>query len=90
MSAARAVLGDVVCVLAHTDSDEPDDGRFAAARTDDLRKAGLGNAHAVVPVEAIEAWWLLFPEATEAAVPSWQGGAHPQAARCRPGLPTQG
>lgn len=71
--AARVVLGDAVCVLAHTDADGPDDGTFAEARTEELRQAGLQNAHAVVPVETIEAWWLLFPHATESVVPSWKG-----------------
>ncbi|MCY4193619.1 MAG: hypothetical protein OXF04_04900 [bacterium] len=40
---------------------------------EELINAGIDNAHAVVPVEEIEAWWLLFPTATEAMRGSWAG-----------------
>ena len=36
-----------------------------------MQDAGIKNAHAVVPVEEIEAWWLLFPTATETLRASW-------------------
>lgn len=58
---------------AATDSDGPDDGSFAAERTAQLRDAGFPQAHAVVPVQQIEAWWLLHPAATERVVPKWKG-----------------
>lgn len=82
-SAAKAkqiVMGAAACVLVHNDADRQDDGEFETERTRELRAAGLDRAHAVVPVETIEAWWLLFPEATESVVPSWRG-----ALRRRPG-----
>ncbi len=73
LAAARVATSDIECVLAHTDADGPDEGEFAEQRTDELRAAGLANAHAVVPVQAIESWWLLFPAATESVVASWSG-----------------
>lgn len=71
--ASRSVRGDPTCVLVHTDSDGPGGVAFARERTLELRRAGLTEAHAVVPTEAIEAWWLLHPMATEGIVRSWQG-----------------
>lgn len=73
LRAAHVALGEAICILAHSDADGPDDGSFAATRTVELRAAGFAQAHAVVPVEAIEAWWLLFPDATESVVPTWAG-----------------
>lgn len=73
MRAASAAGGQFDWVFAHTDSDGPDDGRFADQRSTELRSAGIRSAVAVVPVQAIESWWLLFPEATESVVPSWRG-----------------
>ena len=72
ISALRTLRGDPACVLAHSDSDAPDfDGSFERQRTAELRAAGLDHAHAVVPVESIESWWLLYPKATESIVPTW-------------------
>lgn len=77
--AAQALRGtrisstEIACVLAHTDADGPDDGSFAERRTAELRSAGLVNAVAVVPVQAIESWWLLFAPATESVVAGWSG-----------------
>lgn len=68
---ARAAGGAFEYVLAHTDADGTDDGVFAKERTEELRAAGLSNAVAVVPVQAIESWWLLYPDATESVVPTW-------------------
>jgi hypothetical protein len=73
LAAARIAIGEIICILAHSDSDMYDDGAFEASRTADLRTAGFPQAHAVVPVQAIEAWWLLHPDATESIVPSWRG-----------------
>jgi hypothetical protein len=73
LKAARSARGPLDCVLAHTDADGPADGSFAAQRSNELRSAGLTDAVAVVPVQAIESWWLLFPDATESVVPSWRG-----------------
>jgi len=73
LRAARIVLGEAICIFAHSDSDGPDGCAFEEARTAQLRAAGFSQAHAVIPVESIEAWWLLFPEATEDIVPTWAG-----------------
>jgi len=63
-----------VCVFVHRDSDEPDpDGKLHRQTEEALRSAGIKGAHAVVPVEEIEAWWMLFPEATEKLRQSWKG-----------------
>lgn len=73
MEASRAVRGSPVCVLVHTDSDGPGGTAFANDRTRELQQGGLAEAHAVIPAESIETWWLLHPTATEAVVPSWRG-----------------
>lgn len=70
---ARVAQGEAICIFVHTDADGPDDGAFEAERTEELRNAGVARAHAVVPVESIEAWWLLFPAATESVVSGWHG-----------------
>ncbi len=72
LRAARVALGEAVCIFAHSDADAPDDGSFEVQRTRELREAGFGQARAVVPVESIEAWWLLFPAATESVVHGWR------------------
>lgn len=63
----------ITAALVHRDSDCPDpDGEVTAALDKDL--APLGCGHPVVPVEEIEAWWFLFPDAVEAVRPSaWRG-----------------
>ena len=64
----------VTCVFVHRDADGPDPaGRLQQATEDALRAVGIPGAHAVVPVEEIEAWWLLFPDATERLRRSWRG-----------------
>ncbi|UIJ33560.1 hypothetical protein [Allobranchiibius sp. GilTou73] len=73
MAAANVSHGPLDCILAHTDADGPDDGSFANKRSTELQTAGLVGALAVVPVQAIESWWLLFPDATESVVASWRG-----------------
>ena len=64
----------VVCVFVHRDADGPDPGGQLHRQTEAaLRHAGITGAHAVVPVEEIEAWWMLFPDATEQLRRSWRG-----------------
>ena len=64
----------VVCVFVHRDADGPDPGGQLHRETEAaLRHAGITGAHAVVPVEEIEAWWMLFPDATEQLRRSWRG-----------------
>lgn len=71
VSADRA---QVLCVLVHRDTDGPDPtGALEAETNSELGRAGITHAHAVVPVEEIEAWWLLFPSATEQVRSSWRG-----------------
>lgn len=38
-----------------------------------MRQVGIDNGFTVVPVEEIESWWLMFPEATERLRTSWSG-----------------
>lgn len=73
ITAAGGGEQNVFAVLAHSDADGPDNGAFADSRTRQLRNAGLPTAHAIVPVEAIESWWLRHPAETESVVPSWRG-----------------
>jgi len=64
----------VVCVFVHRDADRPDPGGQLHRETEAaLRHAGIIGAHAIVPVEEIEAWWMLFPDATERLRRSWRG-----------------
>lgn len=71
--ASRNDRSPVACVFVHRDSDQPDDLAVLAADTEAaLSKAGLEHGHAVVPVHKTEAWWLLFPDATETHRASWK------------------
>lgn len=71
-SAVDAHRDPVACVFVHRDADGPDPlGRVEEATRTELQDAGIKNAYAVVPVEEIEAWWLLFPTATETLRASW-------------------
>lgn len=73
-SAVNAYRQPVVCVFVHRDADGPDPlGTVEQTTNAGLRSAGMRYARAVVPVEEIEAWWLLFPAATEALRDSWSG-----------------
>jgi len=73
-SAVQACPQTVACVFVHRDADKPDPhGKLEQSTNTQLRTAGINNGHAVVPVEEIEAWWLLFPMATEATRRSWSG-----------------
>lgn len=72
VQAHEAAKGPVVAVLVHRDADGPDpDASVAAALRGQL--APLGG-QLVVPVQMIEAWWFLFPDAVEAVRPgTWRG-----------------
>jgi len=61
----------VAAVLVHRDADSADpDGEIAAKLKNQLASVG---GHPVVPVQAIEAWWFLFPDAVEAVRPrAWR------------------
>lgn len=70
----------ITAALVHRDSDGPDpDGAVATALNNDL--APLGCGHPVVPVEEIEGWWFLFPNAVEAVRPSAWRDTMPRRAR---------
>jgi len=63
--------GRVAAVVIHRDADRHDpDGAVA---TDLARQLTTIGGHPVVPVQAIEAWWFLFPDAVEAVRPrAWK------------------
>jgi hypothetical protein len=63
----------IAAILVHRDADRPDaDGSAHSELTAQLRS--MQNAHPVVPVEELEAWWFLFPDAVEAVRPlAWRG-----------------
>lgn len=73
LAAAQIARASECVLLAHSDSDGPDDGSFEAVRTAELASAGLAGAVAVVPVQAIESWWLRHPDQTESVVAAWKG-----------------
>lgn len=71
---ATAAAGQPVsAVLVHRDADGPDPtGAVHRALAADLSAVRVG--HPVVPVQAIEAWWLLHPAAVESVRPlAWRG-----------------
>jgi len=72
VQAFEANEGRVAAVIVHRDADGHDpDGTVAANLARQLTTIG---AHPVVPVQAIEAWWFLFPDAVEAVRPhAWKG-----------------
>jgi hypothetical protein len=62
----------VAAVLVHRDADGADPDGYVAAELGSQISSVRG--HPVVPVQAIEAWWFLFPDAVEAVRPrAWQG-----------------
>ncbi len=73
----RAVLAAkanerVAAVVVHRDADGPDPQAAVASQL--ARQLAELDDHAVVPVQAIEAWWFLFPDAVEAVRPgAWRG-----------------
>ncbi len=72
-----AVIGEkgpVQCIFVHRDADHHDPHLTVMHQLQNqLSAAGIAGAHAVVPVQEIEAWWRLFPEATERVRKSWSG-----------------
>ncbi|MDN5857681.1 MAG: hypothetical protein L0H84_03580 [Pseudonocardia sp.] len=69
---AHTVSGPVAAVIVHRDADAPDPA--GAAHHQLARQLMSINGLPVVPVQAIEAWWFLFPEAVESVRPSaWRG-----------------
>jgi len=73
INATEATGQRVAAVLVHRDADGPDpDARVEASLGAQLRS--LGRAHPVVPIQMIEAWWFLFPDAVESVRPhAWRG-----------------
>ncbi|MGH3834663.1 MAG: hypothetical protein ACRDSF_03005 [Pseudonocardiaceae bacterium] len=70
--AFEAVNGRVAAVVVHRDADGHDPNGAVAA--DLARQLTALDGHPVVPVQAIEAWWFLFPDAVEAVRPrTWKG-----------------
>lgn len=72
--AVRAHLagGPVAAVVVHRDADGPD----AVVATEQQLAGQLSSIDGmpVVPVQTIEAWWFLFPDAVEAVRPgAWRG-----------------
>lgn len=69
---AHSASAPVRGIVVHRDADGPDpDGARYQQLAEQLRPL---TGHAVVPVQAIEAWWFLFPDAVEAVRPSaWRG-----------------
>lgn len=63
----------VAAVLVHRDSDDVDpDGKVEKALQVQIHE--LPGAVAVVPVQATESWWLLYPTAVESLSPlRWKG-----------------
>lgn len=65
--ATEATGERVAGVVVHRDVDGPDpSGAVVANLTMQLAEV---DGEAVVPVQAIEAWWFLFPDAVEAVRP---------------------
>lgn len=71
VQAFEANDGHVAAVVVHRDADGHDpDGVVAMDLARQLTTIG---GHPVVPVQAIEAWWFLFPDAVEAVRPrAWR------------------
>ncbi|MGH3870353.1 MAG: hypothetical protein ACRDSR_02360 [Pseudonocardiaceae bacterium] len=64
--------GRVAAVIVHRDADGHDPEGAVAAEL--ARQLATLDGHPVVPVQAIESWWFLFPDAVEAVRPcAWKG-----------------
>ncbi len=81
----RAIRGfeatgqSIAAVVVHRDADGHDpDGRI---HTDLARQIAQTGGLPVVPVQEIEAWWFLFPQAVEAVRPRVWRGKLPRTAR---------
>lgn len=58
-------------IVVHRDADGPD--RTGSVAADLTRQLAALGGKAAVPVQAIEAWWFLFPDAVEAVRPrAWR------------------
>lgn len=71
----EARLRRVHAVLVHQDSDGPDPSAIVEAKlASELdRTLAAHTAHAVVPVQMTESWWLAFPDAVRGVKPTaWQ------------------
>lgn len=70
---AERVRGEVGCVFAHEDCDdvEPAHEQVATKIESALQATGC-DAHAVAPAWEMEAWWFQWPDAVQAANPSWR------------------
>lgn len=69
----RADQRPIACVFVHRDSDTPDPAGLLECETEAaLRAAGITGAHAAVPIQEIESWWMLFPDAAEQVRSSWR------------------
>lgn len=68
----QAAGNRVGAVLVHRDADGPDPGGSQETRL--ANQIATVPALPVVPVQMIEAWWFLFPDAVEAVRPhAWRG-----------------
>ena len=65
---AHRAGGPVAAVVVHRDADEHDPQGTRHAELG--RQLSTVDGLPVVPVQMIEAWWLLFPDAVEAVRPS--------------------
>lgn len=72
VDAFESNAGRVAAVVVHRDADGHDpDGAVDAGLA---RQLTTLSGYPVVPVQAIEAWWFLFPDAVEAVRPrAWKG-----------------
>lgn len=72
IAATEATGQRVAAVLVHRDADGPDpDARVEASLAAQLRP--LQRAYPVVPIQMIEAWWFLLPDAVESVRPqAWR------------------
>lgn len=69
----------IAAILVHRDADGPDP---TGAEEEKLgRQVATVPAHPIVPVQMIEAWWFLFPDAVESVRPHAWRGKMPRKAR---------
>lgn len=74
LQARGAVAGHrVIGALVHRDADAPDPSGRQVIELDREFRSLPAPVRAVVPVQAIEAWWLAYPKAVEETRASWKG-----------------
>lgn len=68
----ESTLRDIHAVLVHQDSDGPDPAGCTAAQLSTHLQSAISTVRTepVVPVQEIEAWWLIFPDAVRAVKPT--------------------